>query len=422
MAAKNKNIYVYADWAGLAGGAQLMGNLTSSHIRGKEVFVFVYTPEWIASPNPFLLDPGLQLYSGAQYLSEDKPNFGMFLDSSPDRWGRVLMKRRAAILARQQKEKIPALFESDFLLGVYDEYRMGGLRFKLDPAGDYLGNEPNMAAPPWASIPELEEASLQLERNLDATDEETLRWINLLITPGSSLGGARPKASVRGPNNLLQIAKFPSTKDENDTGAWEKVAMEIASQSGIRVTPCEARCFSGKQHTFLSQRFDRNQSGERIHFASAMTLLGYNDGADFREGVSYLEIAEFIMRNGSQVQEDLEELWRRIVLSICIKNTDDHLRNHGFLLSPGGWYLSPAYDINPYPDGTGLTLNINDTDNALDLDLALSIAPKLRIKPDAANEMQQQVAKAVSNWHKHAARIRIPKWEMDAMEPAFMFS
>jgi serine/threonine-protein kinase HipA len=352
-------------------------------------------------------------------VSEDKPNFGIFLDSSPDRWGRVLMKRRAAILARQQNEKPPTLYESDFLLGVYDLHRMGGLRFKRTQDGEFLSNEHSMAAPPFTSIRALEEASLRLEKSDDADDKEALKWINLLLAPGASLGGARPKASVRDTQGQLYIAKFPSTNDERDIGAWEKVAMEIATLCNIKVAPCEARRFSSKQHTFLSRRFDRTANGNRIHFASAMTLLGYNDGADFHDGVSYLEIAEFIMRNGSNVQQDLEELWRRIIFSICIKNTDDHLRNHGFLLSQQGWQLSPLYDANPFPDGTGLTLNISDSDNSLNLDLALSVASMFRISPKDADRIMEEVLNAASHWRRIAENIGISRREVEMMEPAF---
>ena len=418
MAAENKTIFVYADWEGMPEPA-LMGKLMSTHVRGKEVFSFEYIAEWLASPHAAVLDPNLQLYGGTQYVNDDKPNFGVFLDSSPDRWGRVLMKRRATILARQKNEKPPTLYESDFLLGVYDLHRMGGLRFKLAQDREFLGNEHSMAAPPFTSIRELEEASLQLEKSGDADDKEALRWINLLLAPGGSLGGARPKASVRNQNGELYIAKFPSANDEVDAGAWEKVAMEIAGLCGIRVTSCEARRFSGKQHTFLSRRFDRTGNGSRIHFASAMTLLGHNDGADFHDGLSYLEIAEFIMRNGAKAKEDLEELWRRIIFSICIKNTDDHLRNHGFLLSSQGWELSPLYDANPFPQGTGLTLNISDTDNSLDLSLALSVAPIFRISTKDAEAMIQRTVKAVSHWRQMAERAGIARSEMALMEPAF---
>ena len=419
MAAENKNILVYADWEGM-GGPLLMGNLMSKHIRTKEVFSFEYNQEWLESAHAAVIDPNLQLFGGAQYMSEDKPNFGVFLDSSPDRWGRVLMKRRSAIIARQQKEKTPTLYESDFLLGVFDAHRMGALRFKSSADGEFLGNEYSMAAPPFTSIRELEQASLRLEASDETEDQEALKWINLLLAPGASLGGARPKASVKDPEGHLMIAKFPSVNDERDTGAWEKVAMEIASMSGIQVTHYEVRRFSSKQHTFLSRRFDRTPNGDRIHFASAMTLLGYTDGTDFHDGASYLEIAEFIIRNGSQAGKDLEELWRRIVFSICIKNTDDHLRNHGFLLSGQGWQLSPLYDANPFPQGTGLTLNISEDDNSLDLDLARSIAPMLRVSVADVDNIIKQTLQAVSRWRAIAEKLGIARNEIETMEPAFM--
>lgn len=418
MAAANKNIWVYADWDGTE-GPTLMGNLLSTHIRGKEIFSFEYTRDWLASPHATVLDPGLQLYTGPQFAANDKDNFGLFLDSSPDRWGRVLMKRRAAILAKQKGEKVPTLFESDYLLGVYDLHRMGGLRFKTSEDGQFLADEKAMATPPFTSIRELEQASLMLEKSEDLEDREALKWINMLLAPGSSLGGARPKASVRNDKGELYIAKFPSTNDERDMGAWEKLAMTLAGNCGINTSTCEARKFSGKHHTFLSKRFDRNAAGNRLHFASAMTLLGYNDGADFHDGVSYLEIAEFIIQNGSNVNQDLEELWRRIVFSICIKNTDDHLRNHGFLLSTRGWYLSPVYDLNPFPEGTGLTLNINDADNSLDLELALSIAPMLRINPKDSERILREILTAIAGWKSIAAAIGISKKEMEYMTPAF---
>lgn len=322
MAATSKTIYVFAGWTGLP-EPTLMGILTATHVRGKEVFSFEYADTWLQSPHPQNIDPNLQLFSGPQYNQGDKPNFGLFHDSSPDRWGRVLMKRREAIIARKEGRKPNVLFESDFLLGVYDEHRMGGLRFKTDPDGDFLSAEKELASPPWASLRELEYASLQLEKEDYDEGDEALKWLNMLMVPGSSLGGARPKASVKDTKGNLWIAKFPSGNDEHDVGAWEMVAFQIAANAGFKVSPSMLRQFSSKHHTFLNQRFDRNVKGERIHFASAMTLLGYNDGADYNDGVSYLELAEFLIQNGSNVNEDLRELWRRIVLNICI-NTPDH--------------------------------------------------------------------------------------------------
>ncbi|OMP76761.1 MULTISPECIES: type II toxin-antitoxin system HipA family toxin [unclassified Chitinophaga] len=413
-----KTIYVYADWEGLNGAPLLMGTLNSVHNKGKEIFSFEYEQKWLASGNGQVLDPDLQFYAGRQYGGGEKLNFGLFLDSSPDRWGRVLMKRREAIIARKENRKQATLFESDYLLGVYDEHRIGALRFKLNPDGGFVSGEQELAAPPWTSLRELEKASLQLEQD-DFDDDEALKWLNMLMAPGSSLGGARPKASVKDPNGQLWIAKFPSGGDIVDIGGWEAVAMEIAMNAGIKVAPCKAQKFSNKYHTFLSQRFDRNPNGERIHFASAMTMLGYTDGADYTTGVSYLELAEFLIRNGANVNEDLEELWRRIVLNVCMKNTDDHLRNHGFLLTKQGWILSPVYDVNPFPDGTGLTLNISDDDNSLDLDLVRSVITYFRVSNHKAEAIIEQVLNAVCNWRRIAVKIGLPKREQDLMERAF---
>lgn len=417
MAANNKTIYVYASWQELK-EPTLMGILTAEHARGKEIFSFEYTDEWLAQKELLTLDPNLYLFGGKQYNNDDKPNFGLFLDSSPDRWGRVLMKRREAITARGEKRKPQPLFESDYLLGVFDEHRMGGLRFKIDSDGDFLSAEKELASPPWTSLRELEYASLQLENEEDDDSDDALKWLNMLMAPGSSLGGARPKASIKDPEGNLWIAKFPSSNDAHDIGAWEMVAWQIASDAGVKVAPAMIRQFSGRHHTFLNQRFDRNKR-ERIHFASAMTLLGYNDGTDYKDGVSYIELAEYLMQNGSNTDEDLKELWRRIVLNICIKNTDDHLRNHGFLLKETGWTLSPIYDINPFPDGTGLTLNISEDDNSLDLDLALSVIRYFRLQQAEADAIIEQVKASVGNWRKIANGLGISRREQESMEPAF---
>lgn len=415
----DRAIYVYANWVGLENAPLLMGVLNAVRSRGKEIFSFEYTSEWLATSYSHQLDPDLQFYAGRQYSAVDKPNFGLFLDSSPDRWGRVLMKRREAILARKENRKPVTLFESDFLLGVYDEHRMGAVRFKLDPNGEFVSSEKALTAPPWTSIRELEQASLQLEKD-DYDDDDVLKWLNMLMAPGSSLGGARPKASVKDEKGQLWIAKFPSGNDMNDIGGWEAVALEIAGTAGVKEAPFMARKFSSKHHCFLSRRFDRLSNGSRVHFASAMTLLGYTDGTDYTIGASYLELAEYIIRHGAQVDEDLEELWRRIVLNICISNTDDHLRNHGFLLTDHGWTLSPVYDVNPFADGTGLALNINEDDNSLDLELARTVISYFRISKTKAEAIIKEVQNSVKNWRSIAGKLGLSKREQDLMEGAFL--
>lgn len=407
------DIFVFADWIDME-EPQLMGRLTATRTKGRGVFSFAYEQSWLQGPYAQSLDPDLQLYAGEQYLGGDKHNFGLFLDSSPDRWGRVLMDRREAILARAEARRPQKLFEENYLLGVFDEHRMGALRFKTDLEGPFLNDNKAMAAPPWATLRELEYASLQLEQGI-LGEEETLRWLNLLLAPGASLGGARPKASVLDEIGQLWIAKFPSINDQTDVGAWEMVAYRLATQAGITMSEGDARRFTHKQHTFLSRRFDR-QGYKRQHFASAMTLLGHQDGVS---GVSYLELAEFIIRNGARVNADLEELFRRILFNIGIKNTDDHLRNHGFLLTAKGWMLSPAYDVNPVYFGSGLTLNISETDNSLDFELALSMAPYYRVSGQRAKEILENVKNACSHWRHHADALRIPRVEQDRMEAAF---
>jgi len=421
MKKEKKEIFVYADWSELDVPA-LMGILSVDFLRGKEIFSFKYADEWLKSNNTHTLDPDLGFYSGIQYLRDEKSNFGLFLDSSPDRWGRVLMKRREAILAKQEKRPARTLYESDFLLGVYDLHRMGALRFKLDLDGDFLDNNKDYSAPPWTSIRELEHASLELEKNIEQDNPDLLKWLNILIAPGSSLGGARPKASVQHTDGSLWIAKFPSNNDETDIGAWEMVVNELAKKAGINTPETTIKRYNNKHHTYLTKRFDRTTSGKRIHFSSAMTLLGYSDGAGAEDGVSYLELVEFIIQNGANVKQDLTELFRRIVFSIAVSNTDDHLRNHGFLLTKQGWTLSPAYDINPNPYGTGLKLNISEEDNSLDFDLVLSVAPYFRLSEKEAVQIIEHIKSVVSKWEETAVKYQIPKSEREMMSVAFRYS
>lgn len=416
---RKREVYVYADWLGL-NGPIFMGVLHAELLRGKEIFSFEYDNDWLQSSHAQLLDPDLQLYAGMQYLNDqDKHNFGMFLDSSPDRWGRILMRRCEAALAREEKRSQNNLFETDYLLGVYDGHRMGGLRFKLQPDGSFLNDNKAMASPPWTSIRELEQISLRLEDDDVINDPEYLKWLSMLVAPGSSLGGARPKASVLDNNDHLWIAKFPSKNDQSDIGGWEIVTYELAIAAGVNMAEAQAKKFTTNNHTFLTKRFDRTENGERIHFASAMTLLGHVDGEDHGEGVSYLELVEFITTQGANVNEDLEQLWRRIIFSICVANTDDHLRNHGFILTNGGWILSPAYDINPVETGTGLKLNISEDDNALDLDLALEVCPYFRLNKDRAIEIIEEVKSAVLNWRNVATKYGISKAEQELKRMAF---
>ncbi|MAQ40937.1 type II toxin-antitoxin system HipA family toxin [Mesonia oceanica] len=420
MTQERKEILVYAHWDGID-SPFLMGSLYVTPSRGKEIFSFEYDKGWLQSDYAQIIDPDLQLFEGTQYLNNEKSNFGIFLDSSPDRWGRVLMMRKEAAKARKEERRPKTLMESDYLLGVYDNNRMGGLRFKTVQNGAFLDDNEAMAAPPFAALRDLEFASLQLEKENAPDNPKYLKWLNMLMAPGSSLGGARPKANIRDTEGSLWIAKFPSQNDQQDMGAWEMLAYRLAIQSGIDMAPSRIQKFSHHQHTFLTQRFDRKNDGTRIHFASAMTLLEYTDGTDYQDGVSYLELLEFLMQNGADVDNDLQKLWRRIAFNVCISNTDDHLRNHGFLLTDSGWILSPAYDINPTPNGTGLKLNISENENALDLDLVREVAPYFRLKEKKANAVINTIQQNVAQWEQMAIDLGISRNEMELMKNAFKY-
>lgn len=416
---QKKEIWVYIDCELFGRQAVPVGKLTCEPVRGREVFSFQYDDEWLHHSGFRLLDPDLGLFSGAQYLRDGKTNFGMFLDSSPDRWGRLLIKRREALEARLENRPRRTLLESDFLLGVFDQSRMGALRFKLDPDGEYLDNNGRFTTPPWTSLRELEYACSRYEEGIFASDSEEAKWIRMIFAPGSSLGGARPKANVCDAGGALWIAKFPSRNDERDMAVWEMLAYVLATRCGITMSESKTGRFVSHHHTFLTKRFDRMINGRRCHFASAMTMLGKTDGTDYADGSSYLDLVEFIMANGADVDENLHQLWLRMVFNIAISNCDDHLRNYGFLLTRGGWVLSPAYDINPDPDGQGLKLNIDEDDNSLDFKLAMDVAPYFRMKKNDTVKLLDKVRTIVGTWHTVADQLGISRQEQDYMEPAF---
>jgi serine/threonine-protein kinase HipA len=398
----------------------LMGTLSATVVRGKEIFAFEYSSDFLESDSVFEIDPNLKLYKGPQYLSEEVQNFGIFLDSSPDRWGRVLMDRREAMKARLEERPQRRLMESDYLLGVYDKSRMGALRFKTDIDGPYLDNDPAHSTPPMTSLRELERATNELEDDTSLDDKEYLKRLSLLIAPGSSLGGARPKASVISEDGHLWIAKFPSKNDEFDVGAWENLIYKLALKCKVDMATSRAEKFYSDQTTFMTKRFDRDENGNRHHFFSAMTLLGYQDGADAQAGVSYLELVELLQARGANISYDLEQLWRRILFSVCVSNTDDHLRNHGFILTGKGLILSPAYDINPNPKGYGLNLNIDEQDNRLEKDIALRVAPFFRLSKAKATQIAKEIEQVVESWKTEAEKLNISKREIEQMSPAFL--
>ena len=408
------DIYVYSHWEDFE-IPQLMGVLSAHQAKGRKAFSFSYDKQWLKLDQQHLIDPDLQLYTGQQF-SNNKENFGVFLDSMPDTWGRTLMKRREALLAKISGEKAKTLYDIDYLLGVYDETRMGAIRFKLDPDGEFLDNDSEKSTPPWSTIQKLQQAVIHYENDTDM--EAMNKWLQVLVAPGSSLGGARPKANIIDEHKHLWIAKFPSKNDTIDKAAWEFLAYQLALKAGIKMAECKIEKVSGQFHTFFTKRFDRIGI-ERVHFASAMTMTGNNEETIKKHPASYLDLVEFIQDNGTNVNENLEQLWRRIIFNIAISNTDDHLRNHGFILTNEGWILSPAYDLNPSIDKDGLALNIDMDDNALDFELAKSVGIYFRLIPEQMQSIIKEVVDAVGNWKEIAHTIGIPRTEQELMSKAF---
>lgn len=409
-----KEIFVYADFEQFDN--ELVGKINVSNVRGREFYSFEYSEEWLKHQN-FVIDPDLQLYKGRQYINDDKKIFGAFADSCPDRWGRKLMDRREELRARENDERPRKLLESDYLLGVYDESRMGGLRFKTNEDGPFLSDDVEFSIPPWTSLRELEQASIAFENEDNGLDD---KWLKQLLAPGSSLGGARPKASVKAPDETLWIAKFPSKHDDIDSGAWEMVVHDLAIMCGLNVPEAKAEKFSKLGTTFLVKRFDRDGE-KRIHFSSAMTMLGKSDGANAADGSSYLEIVSFLKANGAHPKDDIKELWKRIVFSIAVSNTDDHFRNHGFILENDGWSLSPMYDVNPDLYGRYLSLNINDTESMLDFDVAIDAAPYYGIEKKDAEKMVDEIKDIITNnWKNLASKYGVGRGEIERMKVAFV--
>ncbi|MCQ2549979.1 MAG: type II toxin-antitoxin system HipA family toxin [Lachnospiraceae bacterium] len=414
MAKKEKVIYVYDDFT--SDSPILIGKLFVDVIKGGESYSFEYSKDWLANNKLQInLDPELMPFSGRQFPT-GKNIFRIFADASPDRWGRVLMNKRERLLAERENRKPAKLYDSDYLLGVYDETRMGGIRLKLEEEGPFLSDDKDTAIPPWASLRNLEEASRKFENDEGGI---TNKWLNQLLKPGSSLGGARPKATVVDTKNQLWIAKFPSKNDDSDTGAWEKVVHDLARMCGLNVPESKIEKFSKLGSTFLVKRFDRN-GDKRVHFASAMTVLGKNDGSSADDGASYLEIAGFIKSYGAKPKADLVELWRRIIFNMAVTNTDDHLRNHAFILTKKGWILSPLFDVNPVPYGDELSLLVDDRDNSISIELAVQTAPRFGIsEKDALLYAEDILLTVKNNWEKLAKEYGLTRGQIEDMRPAF---
>ncbi|MGN8836530.1 type II toxin-antitoxin system HipA family toxin [Mitsuokella jalaludinii] len=407
---RNKTIFCYLDDS--FHGRLYLGNLYVQNERGREICSFEWSDECLKREQSLpVLDPRLTAgMHGRQYAGDHL--FGMLSDSCPDRWGRLLMTRRESIRAKQEGRRATRLLESDFLLGVHDEGRMGALRFKLDPDGPFLADDAALAAPPWTELRQLQDASLHFERDEGAES----KWLSMLLAPGSSLGGARPKATVKDEEGNLWIAKFPSRHDEEDAGAWEMVAHDLAGLCHLHVPEARALRLTEEGTTFLVRRFDREHE-KRVHMASAMTMLNQTDNA---HDASYLDIVDWLTSNSTAPQEDLPELWKRMVFNVLISNTDDHLRNHGFLLLGDGWHLSPLYDVNPNPVGEYLSLGITEEDSFLDVGPALETAEFYQIQPREAGKTVIRMATVIrQNWKRLARKYRIARNSVERMEPAF---
>jgi len=396
----------------------LMGVLHCQTSGTGEIFSFEYSRNWLDQGEAFAFDPDLALVTGQQYPSPQRANFGIFLDSSPDRWGRMLMQRRENLRARREQRRPRALTEWDFLLGVHDLTRIGALRFRASADGPFIDSETSMAAPPITSLRELQAASLGFEQHLqDEEHPHYERWLTQLLAPGSSLGGARPKASVRDENGFLCIAKFPSRQDTRDVGAWELVAHRLAVKAGIHVPEAKPlRLGESPYITFLVKRFDRTEQGKRRALVSAMTLTQRADG---EPGASYLELVDLLQSRGANTKADCEQLFRRVLFNILIHNTDDHLRNHGFFIDENGIRLSPAYDLNPSIERRELTLAINEVETACDVSIAMDARKDYGLSAQEADNALRQVQAAVSKWRAEAKRLGIPEAEREMMAAAF---
>lgn len=409
------NVFADLDWLREPGR---MGFLRRQAGRGNEVFSFEYDRDWLKTADAFSFDPDLALVQGPQYPVANRTNFGIFLDSAPDRWGRLLMQRREALRAKQEGRSARSLSEWDFLLGVRDETRLGALRFAHTATGTWLDTGNTLAAPPITSLRKLQAASLHFEQSDgDEDSREEEQWLAQLFAPGSSLGGARPKASIRDEDDDLCIAKFPSKQDRRDIGAWELVAHRLAARAGIDVPPARGIRVPGSNYcTFVAKRFDRTRKSKRLAFVSAMTLTQRTDG---EPGASYLELVELLQSQGARPRQDCRELFRRIVFSVLIHNTDDHLRNHGFLLGTQGITLAPAFDINPSIDGNELTLAINEVNTTCDVEIALEAHQFYGLTTREAKAIVSENRKAVAEWRAEAKRLRIPRAEQEIMAKAF---
>ncbi|MDY4459598.1 MAG: HipA domain-containing protein [Alloprevotella sp.] len=412
-----RKIYVYADFDWLK-TAVLVGELGYESLRGTDSYSFCYDHNWLRQYSDLYLSADINNYTGLQFTQPDRDIFGCFGDALPDRWGRLLLNRREQIRAQEEKRPVRKLSSYDYLLGIDDYSRMGGFRFKESPDGEFINCDATLRIPPLTDIQVLVAASMEVEKSEERNLLPDKKWLLQLVHPGTSLGGARPKAGVLNEEGELCVAKFPSRNDEYDIGLWEHLSHLLAKEAGVEAAETRAITAGEKYHTLLSKRFDRTTDGHRRHFASAMTLLGLTDGCNAQTGNGYLDIVDFILQHCCNVEANLRQLYRRVAFSIAIGNSDDHFRNHGFLLTPKGWTLSPAYDLNPtFNDHQSLL--INATTNRSDLQLLLASSEEYMISKEEATRIIEEVKDGVSQWRSMATRIGIAKREMDLFAQVF---
>lgn len=407
-------VHMEADELGVS---HQVGTLNRHAIRTDLAPSFEYHKDWLKSQRAFLLDPRLELYRGEQHPPSDARAFGVFMDSAPDRWGRVLMERREAAAAQREERKMRALQEIDFLLGVHDFTRVGALRFRHDAESPFLDCREN-AAPPATDLKELAYISKRVEEPGVEKLPEYEQWLAMLIAPGTSLGGARPKANFTDDDGRLWLAKFPANDDRHDVGAWEYIVHRLAKRAHIIVPDSRLEKLTDRYGTFCVARFDRMGESRRM-YSSAMTLLEWRDGTD---GASYLDLAEFIVDNGAQghVDEDLAQLFRRVVFNVLVANRDDHLRNHGFIREPTGWRLSAAFDINPSLAKAEHALTLDGNSAAPDMPALLATAELYRLTSAATKQIVDEVTAVVAGWKAEANRIGLPSSEIQRMDSVFL--
>lgn len=411
-----KTLYVYADFDWLE-TPQLIGELTYDSVRGSETYGFSYDKEWLVKYGDTFLSEDLQNYPGIQYTRPERDIFACFSDALPDRWGRTLLNRREQITASEQKRPVRRLTSFDYLMGIDDASRMGGFRFAETSGGKFINCEASLRVPPLASVRELMHAAHEIEASEEKHLLPSKKWLAQLLHPGTSLGGARPKASVIDEDGTLTVAKFPSRKDDYDVGLWEHFCHVMGRKAGINVA--DTRTIMGEDyHILLSKRFDRNVTGKRIHFASVLTLLGLTDGDNASTGYGYPDIVDFIIQHGTNVEQNLEELYRRVAFYIIVGNSDDHFRNHGFLLTRKGWELSPAYDINPtLSDNQSLLINSSTSES--NLDILLESAGEYMLSSEKAKTIIAEVKSAMISWRNEARRLGLPQRDIDMFASRF---